>query len=249
MASIWPKESFLVVSIKSINQALYIHTYIYIWQWCTGGGVHFGPLTVVPAEHHLNTTACLSIATERVYPFTSRIMHHITKLKSSETGLLNTTMGHCVPVASICCKELRQLWSRSNLVLASVPDNGAGQCIYTISFTGNLSGSTDGAHRLLFGLGGAICHWGSTFLSLSHRTGLIGLSTGEVSQNIHKLTWVKIQNWFASCSLHLCCLLKKHLCRLQQISWRALSHNYTSLCMNLVIQWAKWSASAFEIGI
>ncbi len=75
-----------------------------------GGGVmvwgilschNFGPL--VPIEHLLNATAYLSIVADHVYPFmttvypssdatSSRIMHHVTKLKSSWTGFLNMTM-------------------------------------------------------------------------------------------------------------------------------------------------------------
>ncbi len=57
----------------------------------------FGPL--VPIEHRLNATAYLSIVSDHVYPFmtteypsSSRIMHHVTKLKSSQTGFLNMTM-------------------------------------------------------------------------------------------------------------------------------------------------------------
>ncbi len=60
-----------------------------------------GPL--VPIEHHLNATANLSIVAEHVHPFmttvhpssdatSSRVMHHVTKLKSSQTGFLNMTM-------------------------------------------------------------------------------------------------------------------------------------------------------------
>ncbi len=66
-----------------------------IFSWHT-----FGPL--VPIEHRLNTTAYLSIVADHVHPFmttvyhllmatSSRIMHHVTKLKSSQTGL-NMTM-------------------------------------------------------------------------------------------------------------------------------------------------------------
>ncbi len=60
-----------------------------------------GPL--VPIEHHLNTTAYLSIVADHVHPFmttvyqssdatSSRIMHHVTKLKSSQTGFLHMKM-------------------------------------------------------------------------------------------------------------------------------------------------------------
>ncbi len=67
-----------------------------IFSWHT-----LGPL--VPIEHYLNTTAYLSIVTDHVHPFMtsvypssdgySRIIHHVTKLKSSQTGFLNITMG------------------------------------------------------------------------------------------------------------------------------------------------------------
>ncbi len=72
---------------------------------CNGVGdiflAHFGPL--VPIEHRLNATAYLSIVADHVHPFittvyssydatSSRILHNITKLKSSQTGFLNMTM-------------------------------------------------------------------------------------------------------------------------------------------------------------
>ncbi len=60
-----------------------------------------GPL--VPIEHRLNATAYLSIVYDHVHPFmttvyhllmatSSRIMHHVTKIKPSQTGFLNLTM-------------------------------------------------------------------------------------------------------------------------------------------------------------
>ncbi len=59
---------------------------------------NLGPL--VPTEHRLNATAYLNIVADHVHPFittvyhllmatSSRIMHHIIKLKSSQTGFLN----------------------------------------------------------------------------------------------------------------------------------------------------------------
>ncbi len=67
-----------------------------IFSWHT-----LGPL--VPIEHRLNATAYLSIVADHVHPFmttvyllmatSSRIMHHVTKLKSSQTGFLNTVVG------------------------------------------------------------------------------------------------------------------------------------------------------------
>ncbi len=67
-----------------------------IFSWHT-----LGPL--VQTEHRLNTTAYLSIAAGHVHRFmttvyhllmatSSRIMQHVTKLKSSPTGFLNMTM-------------------------------------------------------------------------------------------------------------------------------------------------------------
>ncbi len=68
---------------------------------CLNFLAHFGP--VVPIEHRLNATAYLSIVADHVHPFmttvyhllmatSSRIMHHVTKLKSSQTGFLTMTM-------------------------------------------------------------------------------------------------------------------------------------------------------------
>ncbi len=66
-----------------------------IFSWHTLG-------LLVPIEHSLNATAYLSIVADHVHPFmttvyllmttSSRIMHHVTKLKSSQTGFLNMTM-------------------------------------------------------------------------------------------------------------------------------------------------------------
>ncbi len=67
-----------------------------IFSWHT-----LGPL--VPIEHSLNATVYLSIVADLVHPFmttvypssdatSSRTMHHVTKLKSSQTGFLNMTM-------------------------------------------------------------------------------------------------------------------------------------------------------------
>ncbi len=67
-----------------------------IFSWHT-----LGPL--VPTKHRLNATAYLSIVADYVHPFmntvyqllmatSSRIMLHVTKLKSSQTGFLNMKM-------------------------------------------------------------------------------------------------------------------------------------------------------------
>ncbi len=74
------------------------------WWWCNGVGI-FSWHTLgllVPIEHRLNATAYLSIVADHVHLFmttvyhllmatSSRIMHHVTKLKSSQTGFLNMT--------------------------------------------------------------------------------------------------------------------------------------------------------------
>ncbi len=67
-----------------------------IFSWYT-----LGPL--VPIEHRLNTTDYLSIVADHIHPFmttvylssmatSSRKMHHVTKLKSCQTGFLKMTM-------------------------------------------------------------------------------------------------------------------------------------------------------------
>ncbi len=64
---------------------------------------------LVPIEHHLNATAYLSIVSDHVHPFmttvypssdatSSRIMHLVTKLKSSQTGF--TVWVHFTQMAS-----------------------------------------------------------------------------------------------------------------------------------------------------
>ncbi len=58
---------------------------------------------LVPIEHRLNATAYLSIVADHVHPFMttvysssyatfSRIIHHVTKLKSSQTGFNEFTL-------------------------------------------------------------------------------------------------------------------------------------------------------------
>ncbi len=66
-----------------------------IFSWHT-----LGPLVLF--ANCLNTTTYLSIVADHFHPFmtsvyllmatSSRIMHHVTKLKSSKTGFLNMTM-------------------------------------------------------------------------------------------------------------------------------------------------------------
>ncbi len=58
-----------------------------IFSWHT-----LGPL--VPIKHRLNATAYLSIGADHVHPFMTTVqsMHHVIKLKSSQTGFLNMTM-------------------------------------------------------------------------------------------------------------------------------------------------------------
>ncbi len=96
---IWHKEhesmdpSCLVSTVQASGGGVMVGG---IFSWHT-----LGPL--VPIECRLNATAYLSIVADHVHPFmttmylssdatSSRIMHHVTKLKSSQTGFLNMTM-------------------------------------------------------------------------------------------------------------------------------------------------------------
>ncbi len=88
-----------------------------IFSWHTLG-------LLVPIEHRLNASAYLSIVADHVHPFrttvypssdatSSRIMHHVTKLKSSQTGFLNMTMSslysNCPP-QSPDLNPIEHLW-------------------------------------------------------------------------------------------------------------------------------------------
>ncbi len=75
-----------------------------VFSWHT-----LGPLVLT--EHRLNATAYLSIVADHVHPFmttvhpssdatSSRIMHHVTKLKSSQIGFLNMKWVHFTQMAS-----------------------------------------------------------------------------------------------------------------------------------------------------
>ncbi len=95
---IWRKEhesmdpSCLVSKVQAGGGGVMVRGIFY---WHT-----LGPL--VPIEHRLNATAYLSIVTMSIPLWlqcnhllmvtSSRIMHHVTKLKSSQTGFLNMTM-------------------------------------------------------------------------------------------------------------------------------------------------------------
>ncbi len=96
---IWHKEhesmdpSCLVSTVQASGGGVMV--------WGKFSWLTLGPL--VPIEHRLNTTAYLSVVADHVHPFmttvypssdatSSRIMHHVTKLKSSQTGFLNMTM-------------------------------------------------------------------------------------------------------------------------------------------------------------
>ncbi len=100
---IWRKEhesmdpSCLVSTVQAVGGGVMVWG---IFSWHT-----LGPL--VPIEHRLNTTAYLSIVADHVHPFmttvytssdatSSRKMHHVTKLRSSQTGFLNMTMSSLV---------------------------------------------------------------------------------------------------------------------------------------------------------
>ncbi len=80
---------------------IYIYIYVYICVFTVGTEKFLKYL--VPIKHSLNAAAYLSIVTDYVHPFmttvypssdatSSRIMHHVTKLKSSQTGFLDMTM-------------------------------------------------------------------------------------------------------------------------------------------------------------
>ncbi len=96
---IWCKEhesmdpSCLVSTVQAAGGGVMVWG---IFSWHT-----LGPF--VPTEHRLNATSYLSIVADHVHPFmttvypssdvtSSRIKHHVTKLKSSQTGFLNMTM-------------------------------------------------------------------------------------------------------------------------------------------------------------
>ncbi len=92
---IWHKEH------ESMNPSSFVSTVhagggLMVWgifSWHT-----LGPL--VPIEHRLNATAYRSIVAEYclLMATSSRIMHHVKKLKSSQTGFLNMTMRFKVKV-------------------------------------------------------------------------------------------------------------------------------------------------------
>ncbi len=77
----------------------------------------------MPIKHRLNTTAYLSIVADHVPPFmttvyphllmvtSGRIMHHVTKFKSSQTGFLNMTMSSLYsPPQSPDLNPIEHLW-------------------------------------------------------------------------------------------------------------------------------------------
>ncbi len=85
--------SCLVSTVQAVGGGVMVWG---IYSWHT-----LGPL--LPIEHRLNATAYLSIVADHFHPLmttvypssdptSSRIMHHVTKLKSSQTGFLNMTM-------------------------------------------------------------------------------------------------------------------------------------------------------------
>ncbi len=99
------------------------------WWWCNGVGdiflAHFGPLSTNWASfkhHNLPEYCCwprpsLYDYSEPIFWCTSsRIMHHVTKLKSSQTGFLNMTMssrysnGLHSPPQSPDLNPIEQLW-------------------------------------------------------------------------------------------------------------------------------------------
>ncbi len=97
-----------------------------IFSWHT-----LGPL--VPIEHYLNTTFYLSIVADHVHPFMtsvypssdgySRIIHHVTKLKLSQTGFLNIIMGSLYSMLTLLmdvqptnlqqlCDAIMSIWTK-----------------------------------------------------------------------------------------------------------------------------------------
>ncbi len=85
--------SFLVSTVQAAGGGVMVWG---IFSWHTLG-------SLVPIEHRLNATAYLSIVADYVHPFmttvypssdatSSRIMQHVSKIKSSQTGFLNMTM-------------------------------------------------------------------------------------------------------------------------------------------------------------
>ncbi len=96
---IWRKEyesmdpSYLVSTVQAGGGGVMVWG---IFSWHTLG-------LLVSIEYRFNSTAYLSIVADHVHPFmttvypssdatSSRIIHHVTKLKSSQTGFLNMTM-------------------------------------------------------------------------------------------------------------------------------------------------------------
>ncbi len=98
MVRIWRKEH------ESMDPSCLVSTVqagggVIVWgifSWHTLG-------ILVPIEHRLNAPVYLSVVADHVHPFmttvyhllmttSSRILHHVTKLKSSQTGFLNMTM-------------------------------------------------------------------------------------------------------------------------------------------------------------
>ncbi len=95
----------------------------WIFSWHTLGAL-------IPIEHRLIATVYLSIVADHVHPFmttvypssyatSSRIIHHVTKLKSSQTGFLNMTMSslysnglHSHQISIQLCDAIISIWTK-----------------------------------------------------------------------------------------------------------------------------------------
>ncbi len=123
---VWSDESWFLLQHSDVRVRIWCKEHENMDPSCLVSPVQAGGVMVsgtcswhtlgllVPIEHRLNTTVYLSIVAVHVHPFmttvyhllmatSSRIMHHVTKLRSSQTGFLNMTM------SSLCSNGLHSL--------------------------------------------------------------------------------------------------------------------------------------------